>query len=102
MMEKPAVGSKVTFILGGGPNAGKHRTAIVVSHWSGDPIASALKTGKTVEEFEATDGMRLTLDVHVRAEDSIGYQNRESTYGYRFDVRHAEHDPDAQLLGTWH
>lgn len=92
-MTKPEVGSKVTFILGGGPNAGVHRTAIILSHWSGDPVASALKVGKSLEEFEATDGMRMTLDVQVDPQD------RHST---EFVVRHAEHDPKALLHGTWH
>lgn len=101
-MDKPEVGSKVKFILGGGPNVGKIRTAIVVSHWEGDAPIAALKVGKTLQEFEETDGMRLTLDVHVMAGDLMGYENPPSTYGYRFDVRHAEHDPSRQRIGTWH
>jgi len=101
-MDKPPIGNKVRFVLGGGPNAGKVRTATVMAHWAGDPVASAMKVGKTLEEFEATDGLRLTLDVHVRADDCMGAENHSGTYGYRFSIRHAEYDPACSRPGTWH
>lgn len=101
-MEKPALESKVRFVLGGGPNAGKVRTATVRGHWSGDATASALKVGKSLEDFERTDGMRLTLDVHVSRADQMGYENHAGTYGCRFTVYHAEYDPSCTRLGTWH
>jgi hypothetical protein len=102
MMEKPALESKVRFVLGGGPNIGKVRTATVRAHWSGDATASALKVGKSLEEFERTDGMRLTLDVHARRDDQLGYENHAGTYGCRFSIYHAEYDPTGSRPGTWH
>lgn len=101
-MDKPELESKVRFVLGGGPNIGKVRTATVRAHWSGIAEISAAKVGKTLADFEATDGMRLTLDVHVTRADLLGYECHPGTYGCRFMIYHAEYDPTGQRAGTWH
>jgi len=101
-MDKPELESHVRFVIGGGPNIGRVRTATVRAHWSGNVELSALKVGKTLEDFERTDGMRLSLDVHVCRADQMGDANHGGTYGFRFSVRHAEYDPTGQRPGTWH
>lgn len=87
-MNKPQVNDIVNVVTHAGIRPG-----VVVYPFRGNIQVLADRLGITEEEADVLHGMRTTIKVQYEEGDGLPTD---------FLVRHMEHDPSGQRLGTWH